>query len=435
MNYTIGLDFGTHQSKFCVEKREGRNQEFEFVAFWNGKDKYEYRLPSVIKLNEDDTLEYGFFDSDSKDRIFRYFKQATFNPKGSEWNETIDAPTVSVWYLTYIILYFYDRLGKFFNINIGIPTDSISFEEKEKIAVGLIVAAYHLAEDVYNKSMEAFLNATYQELLNRTNTKIEIDTKKMCKFYGIKVFPEAYACLRPLLLNNRLTTLNMMIDIGGGTTDISLFSVVKIRRNGKEDKILRIYYYTSVNLGLNNLYKEAVQMEKGYYTNDDALNGNDVNRYNKEIDRKLSSFMSEFESAFTWAAQGMFSLNDIDTAIRDKQTVYVGGGSVFDSLRNKREHFTDVRLMSTKDWKVNLIKKFKEMDSLCPILSTAYGLAISSDDDNIETDNNLNSLFDGIRQAAFYKKEELKQKRNSQQSSFGRDLGGFNYMDDWDAMK
>ena len=30
---TVGLDFGTHQSKVCIERKEGAEQSYEFFMF------------------------------------------------------------------------------------------------------------------------------------------------------------------------------------------------------------------------------------------------------------------------------------------------------------------------------------------------------------------------------------------------------------------
>lgn len=433
MKYTIGLDFGTHQTKCCVEERDNNYKKYYFLSFMNTSGQFEYRLPSVVKVTKDDKLEYGFIDSASNARVFRYFKQGTFNPEDSVWNESINASIVSIWYLTYLILCLKSKIGKYFDINIGIPTDSTSYAKKKNIAVQLLDTAYHLAEKVFKENMEDFLNATYLELLHVTPYKqiTEEKCKEICKEYGIRVFPEAWACLRPLLRSKRLTNLNMMIDIGGGTTDISLFSVV----NDGDKTVLKIFYYTSVNRGLNYLYKNPALMERTFEMLENSLDMQNVNIYNSLIDKKLKNFMYQFESEFRFAAQGMFDIEEIDETIKDKQTIYVGGGSTYKNLRQKRRHFQDVRLIDDRDWEKNNISDYQEVRLICPILATSYGLAISEDEGSINTQNNLYSLFDGIRKAARYKREAMEIKRNTSESSFGKNLGGFNYMDDWDAMK
>jgi len=63
---------------------------------------------------------------------------------------------------------------------------------------------------------------------------------------------------------------------------------------------------------------------------------------------------------------------------------------------------------------------------LCPVLSTAYGLSISVTNDNIEK-KPFRDIF----------KDRRGDKEDSQNKarSLGRDYGGFDYGDDWDAWK
>ncbi len=67
MDYNrIGLDFGTHQTKICICRipDEGHGiPEYEFMKFQDLEGKEHYFIPSVIQINDDDTLSYGFVDS------------------------------------------------------------------------------------------------------------------------------------------------------------------------------------------------------------------------------------------------------------------------------------------------------------------------------------------------------------------------------------
>ncbi len=61
----IGLDFGTHQTKICVCRipDEGHGQpEYEFFKFTDQKGEEQYFIPSVVQINKDDTLSYGYVD-------------------------------------------------------------------------------------------------------------------------------------------------------------------------------------------------------------------------------------------------------------------------------------------------------------------------------------------------------------------------------------
>ncbi len=53
---TIGLDFGTHQTKICIENaNDPQHMTYEFYRWPDGS----YALPSVIQINVDHTISYG----------------------------------------------------------------------------------------------------------------------------------------------------------------------------------------------------------------------------------------------------------------------------------------------------------------------------------------------------------------------------------------
>ncbi len=63
MSYTVGLDFGTHQTKVCIEDASNPAQKiYEFVEFTDLKGNTSVLLPSIVQINQDDTLSYGFTD-------------------------------------------------------------------------------------------------------------------------------------------------------------------------------------------------------------------------------------------------------------------------------------------------------------------------------------------------------------------------------------
>ena len=59
MAITVGLDFGTHQTKVCIENSDDPNRKtYEFMD-WGS---HNYVLPSTIQINKDRTLCYGSID-------------------------------------------------------------------------------------------------------------------------------------------------------------------------------------------------------------------------------------------------------------------------------------------------------------------------------------------------------------------------------------
>ena len=59
---TVGLDFGTHQSKICIESKQGVELSYNFYKFADEKGKMRYTLPSIIRIEKDDRLSYGYLE-------------------------------------------------------------------------------------------------------------------------------------------------------------------------------------------------------------------------------------------------------------------------------------------------------------------------------------------------------------------------------------
>lgn len=174
--------------------------------------------------------------------IFRYFKQATFI--GGEWNRvtSISNRTLCIWYLAYVIFLLEEKYGTNFSINMGIPADETSYEAKKKLAVEILASAYNLVEDVYKNDFDSFLHERVDQLLLKTENKRY--SKELKEEYWINIFPEAYASLIALTSRGKLPTgMSLTADIGGGTTDISFFTI----ENGNP----MIYKFWSIPRGLN----------------------------------------------------------------------------------------------------------------------------------------------------------------------------------------
>ena len=76
----IGLDFGTHQTKICfqITPDEGHGlPEYEFMKFEDLKGETHFFIPSVVQINKDDTLSYGYCDPNNE-------KEQTDRPKLSQ---------------------------------------------------------------------------------------------------------------------------------------------------------------------------------------------------------------------------------------------------------------------------------------------------------------------------------------------------------------
>ncbi len=462
----VGLDFGTHQTKICIQRiqDEGHGEpSYEFFSFKDLNGKNSYFLPSLIQINKDDTLSYGFVDKaieksageaptlellevpevdlekksqklfekyanlgqdeDDKQSLitmlklklkqdqqkvekenetrrslydqalkkykselntFRYFKQATFSLR--DWTAKIDSQRLCIWYLAYVIFLLEERLGKIFSINMGIPTDDNSFDEKKRLAVMILASAYKLVEDIYHNDMSAFLNATVNELLKNTEfVRFSPDIKEE---YAINIFPEAFAGLLSLTSRGKISQgMSLTVDIGGGTTDISFFTIY--------NRIPCIYKYWSVPLGLNYLAEES---GFDYFDQDfqNSINSKVLKTYDKEKSKIVHQLIGKLYGKLNEIG---ISKDKLSSALKNRVVVYMGGGSTFRRIINELTPFTEVHFLDSSIWKEEQVTDKSKVNNLSKLLSVSYGLASAKDDDVVKLDS-IENIFGMVSKSA-----------------------------------
>ena len=416
---TVGLDFGTHQTKVCIEDKNGVEINYTFMEFIDAYQRPYYTLPSIIGIGKDMKLTYGFLPDDFDGTILRYFKQSTFYTSSTGLRQPY-AIYYSIWFLAYIIFDLEKMYGQNFTIQMGAPTDSSHINRAKSISTKIIASAYRLVEEVFENDKDLFLSCTYNELIDRTN--IVPFSEEVKEEYGLLVFPEAYACLKPLIKQGKLATgMNLMVDIGGGTTDISFFTI--------EHGMPQVYDFFSINKGLNFLtcadehenFKHDSNVSQQSEINKDrrVILKNEIHQICAKLKRNLYSELSK---------QTNFSPSRLTNALQNRPIVYCGGGSTFGILRIPYTDFKDVKLISHSEWDAKSVNDMALIQSrrLCPILSTAYGLAISTENDKI-TMKPFRDIFTHIRGEG----EDI----TTYGATFGSALGGFNYGEDYSAWK
>lgn len=459
----IGLDFGTHQSKICVQRipDEGHGEpNYEFFQFTDLQGNKQYFLPSVIQINEDDTLSYGYVDSkrmkaapaapvrqkvqleeeynvpamakelynkyasaDNKPEdihilegmlqirlqrikarnlqkeleaerqydaqlrehkkskyIFRYFKQATFI--GGEWNRNtmISNRTLCIWYLAYIIFLLEEKFGTDFSINIGVPADEASYEAKKHLAVEILAASYYLVEDVYKNDLEQFLHEKYDVLLSKTLNREY--SKELKEEYWINVFPEAYACLIALTSRGKLPTgMSLTADIGGGTTDISFFTI--------ENGLPMIYKYWSIPRGLNYVAEMSGfdYAERDFNSN---VHQDVVDKFNRKKHEYVYNLVIDLQKRIR--NETSIPVENLKNALKDRILVYSGGGSTYSFMTKPIITFTDIRIVNASIWNEENIKDKDDVSQLSVLLTTAFGLSVSVSDEDVKM-KSYSSLF------------------------------------------
>lgn len=431
---TVGLDFGTHQSKICVERKEGAELGYSFFKFPDTRGNYKYTLPSIIQVNTDGTMNYGYIKKNNGSKIVRYFKQATFTTSKTELSKD-EAQLFSIWYLAFILFDLEKKYETNFSIQMGVPSDGSHLRTQKQLAVSILLSAYNLVEEVFNNDKEAFLRSSIHELKDKTEIIEYSDELK--EEFQILVFPEAYACLMPLVASSKISNgMSIMVDIGGGTTDISFFTI-EYKKNPKENN-LRVYDFKSINKGLNFLTDSTVMVDDertdSNVGNISELKKSAINMFKGELNNICASLRGRLYKEFK--IQGDLPDESFQKAMTNRPIVYTGGGSSFSILRHGYHGFKDVIHITHKNWKDSAIEDLASIVALglCPILSTAYGLSISRPNDEI-TCEPFRDVFSGIRQT---KGKDNSQHPQKHKKAFGHDIGGsggFNYMDDYDAWK
>lgn len=313
-----------------------------------------------------------------------------------------------------------EQYGQMFTIQMGAPADGSSIVMAKKIATTIVASAYRLVEDVFENDKKSFLNATLQTLKELTEIVEYSDSIK--EEYGLLVFPEAYACLKPLTSQGKISYgMSLMIDVGGGTTDISFFTVL----NGKP----QVYDYFSINKGLNYLTCAEDKVKDSRSLDSNVKNVIEINatrliEFTKEVGRIANHLHQKLINEFI--SQTNLKIERLNVALKNRPLIYSGGGSTFPNVIRVYDGFKELKVISFNEWNQKAVKDISEIKSrnLCPILSTAYGLAISTENDNIKL-TPFRDIFKSMRGAS----EEVKKPQRQ------RPMGNFSYMDDYDAWK
>lgn len=422
---TVGLDFGTHQTKVCIERKERAELEYSFMKFEDSRGQLQYTLPSIISIQPDGRLRYGHIPADDQGTIIRYFKQAVFSGSYSSTMPHQDAMLYSIWYLAYILFDLEERYGQAFTVQMGAPTDSGHLSQVKKIAVQILSSAYGLVEELFANKQE-FLNTPIDDLRFLTEVRPYSDYDK--ESFNILVFPEAYACLNPLVNQGKVSNgMSVMFDIGGGTTDISLFTI--------EGKTPQVYDFFSINQGLNFLTESDPSDNRRKDSNTAAtdLKYYRIQDYQKRVNDEFNKLYQRIVTNYKRNTQ--LHIEKLKDALRHRPLIFCGGGSTFGQLRRSYAGFNEIRLISDREWNTTSVLDIEEIreKKLCPILSTAYGLSISRADDNIAM-KPFGDLFADLRHYVEDTTHPMS-KSYRRPSDFGHALGGFSYTDDWSAVK
>lgn len=506
MSFTIGLDFGTHQTKVCIEDSHNPLlKRYTFFPFEDLEGKSSFVLPSVVQINKDDTLSYGFveeakakvserdveelmpfdfpdyepttrpvkptlkpypsapqrerrsfslsdlasligrdresieyklrckqideinldleknfnsnlkeyeeqeqkrrskWDQEREDALccyqekakeiesrrfapyrFRYFKTAALGDN-SYWDfdpQEYNPRLISILYLAYVLYQIEEDFGSDIYVQMGVP-QSLGTRE------GLLIAesGYRmliLARKITSEWKKAdFLRLNYSDFVQLIDFNLIIDEVVKIE-YGVNILPEAYAGLVALTAQKRIPNgFSLLVDIGGGTTDIALFTLANDRRAPD------IAMVVSVKGGLNSvIYRLAEEsglpmdsVQKSFF---DLIKLPSSTGALQVLSGSLQVSVGQIITALFTELQALGNTygptrEALAYALNSRPIYYCGGGGVYSSLRVPiSQYFSDVRQVSLNEMGIqNLTSRVSAPYDT--ILAVSYGLSILTD--------------------------------------------------------
>jgi hypothetical protein len=373
--------------------------------------EFEEEKARIDKKFESENHQYNFkrnqfhyltIDEDGKvteeKLIFHYFKFALYS-KEVNWLHQIDPEIISIWYVANILFLLREKYGVDFYIQMGIPCGiEKKFHESQKtMAVCTLIASYNLVEKYQDHTK--FLSATFNELLKET-VKINSYSEDDIFTYGVNAIPEAYAGLVSLTQKKKLEKgMNLLVDIGGGTTDIAFFTIT-------EDNLPDIHSVHSLFKGLNYIYEnvastsnesDIVKIQQIINTSHNRFEDfeNSISLYKNDLQKVVRDIIGSIKASFIVSAKNNgLNIGHLNEAMLGRPIIYSGGGSTFDSLINGIGSFSDTLRISKESLSISTLKSDIQDDNLFSILSTSYGLSIPLENEINLTD--VSNLFDHI---------------------------------------
>lgn len=311
--------------------------------------------------------------------VYRYFKIATFS-KRYDWKQKISPKIISAWYLTFVLFHLYEKYEETSPVQMGIP-QSISDKAFSDVQIKNAEDVFYQALKLYRHfcSLQEFLKAKVDELLELTT--FETFEPDYDKDPGLLMLPEAFASLVPITREGKISQgMTLLLDIGGGSTDISLFNVIPKR---DKEYLPNIAHIISYHHGLNHVFR--------MYSNDHiGVSIEDARAMFEKYPEKLTPYVQEFESNIVklidtdiyrplmkaaeecGADVKRFSLDLIKRPV-----IFTGGGGVYEVFHNKIHTFYEPLSVADDLLSLKSISNKNVTQTELSILSVAYGLANS----------------------------------------------------------
>ena len=257
-----------------------------------------------------------------------------------------------------------------------------------------MLAVYDMVENVCENDKDFFLSLTIDELIECTN--IAPFSQEIKEENSIYVFPEAYANIYPLAQQRRFGTgINAIVDIGGGTTDISIFSAFEDSKSSEKGNIaVKIYDYMSIPYGVNAI--ELYGKEEHF----------------KQVEKSIGHIASNLQN---YAKDIGVNSSESKVITNNRPVVFSGGGSLRRECCKAYGGFSDIIHITTSmltDSSINYLSNDIAM------LNTALGLAQCDEDDSDIPLQSYDDLFSNVKDAYKEKKREERYKEHYEHGLF-----------------
>jgi hypothetical protein len=233
------------------------------------------------------------------------------------------------------------------------------------------------------------LSEKYTNLLGKTDLNYNY-SKDDLNFYGLNVMPEAYAGLSSITQQQRLETgMSLLVDIGGGTTDIAFFTIT--------DNQPDIHAVISFPKGLNFVFEKYIHQNGRYSiidiqemffmkSGDKLIFNGAINEYKSELLTEVQKIIDRIRLSFeARRIHHNHPTSRLLDALKNRPAVFCGGGAIYESMQTTLLNFTDIKLISKSLLNIPFIINQNIEDKLFTILATSYGLSIPLENEIVLT--------------------------------------------------
>ena len=233
----VGLDFGTSFTKVVIGEGEPRRIHFAVPFGEFSLPDNPYLLPSAISVQGvDGKCALGV--SENGTQVFDDLKMPLIDRDFSEQIK-LRAIAFLALVLRHVRGWFFGTHGQIYRnreiqwfVNIGLPTDSFDDNDLKKVFLNITRTAWHssvVRGPISLATCAELLGVSYMQIKPSTGR----DSDRLLPDDRINAFPEFAAQLTGYTRSPRhQTDLHAMIDVGGGTVDVTVFNV--LLRQGEE---------------------------------------------------------------------------------------------------------------------------------------------------------------------------------------------------------